>query len=66
MTHPQTYSVYIVSITFNLSEVEHEMGKRDFNTHERIVCLNSIIVNKIFKFAKNNLFTYREKINIPL
>lgn len=26
--HPQTYTVYIVSVTYNLSKVEHVMGAR--------------------------------------
>lgn len=60
MTHHQTYRVYIVSVTFNLSEVEHVMGTKDFNTRQRIVCLNSIIVNKILKFAKHSLFIKRK------
>lgn len=60
MTHHQTYRVYIVSVTVNLSEVEHVMGTKDFNTRQRIVCLNSIIVNKILKFAKHSLFIKRK------
>ena len=56
MAHPQTYSVYIISVTYTLSEVEHVMGARDFNTREWIVCLNSLLVNTILKFAKQFVY----------